>query len=370
MVMPSKIKRFFECYVPVTACNFRCEYCYIIQASRNKGEMPKFAYSPEHIGKALTTERLGGICYFSICGGGETLLPKEVVTIIYELLKNGHYVNVTTNGTHTKAFDRICEVIPKEMLKRLHFAFSLHYNELMRLDLLGVFSSNVKKMRDAGCSILVQMNLYDGYLSHLEEIKNYCIDNFGAMPQVAATRLEADSYRLHTRHAECEYKSHGEEFQSPLFDFTMRNFNVSRKGNFCYAGEWSALINLATGVMNPCYSCGRSQNIFEDISRPIDFRPVGYDCRLCFCVNSSHFLSLGVIPSLYKEITYAGLRNRKAANWYSSEMEAFLGGKLNENNKEFSPIQLQYKRVLWWGLRLKRFLKSIARKMYDFIRKN
>lgn len=368
--MAAKIKRFFECYVPVTACNFRCEYCYIIQASRNKGEMPNFQYSPEHIGKALSVERLGGVCYFSICGGGETLLPKEMVSIIHELLRSGHYVNITTNGTYTKAFDRICEAIPRELRKRLHFAFSLHYKELLRLGLLDIFSSNVRKMRKAGCSILVQMNLYDGYVPHIGEIKKYCTDNFGAMPQVAATRLEEGSCRLHTNLNEQEYRRYGEEFRSPLFDFTMRNFNVGRRGEFCYAGEWSALINLATGIMNPCYSCGHSQNIFEDISKPISFRPVGYDCRLGFCVNSSHFLSLGVMPSAFGETTYAGLRNRKEANWYSPEMEAFLGGKLNESNKELTPNQLRCQRVVWLVVRFKRFMKSIARKMYDYIRKN
>lgn len=55
-----KIKRFFECYIPVTACNFKCEYCYIRQEHRVLGEMPEWQYSPEYIGEALNKERLGG----------------------------------------------------------------------------------------------------------------------------------------------------------------------------------------------------------------------------------------------------------------------------------------------------------------------
>ena len=35
-----KIKRFIECLIPVTACNLRCSYCYVIQRNRNSGEMP------------------------------------------------------------------------------------------------------------------------------------------------------------------------------------------------------------------------------------------------------------------------------------------------------------------------------------------
>lgn len=363
--MAQKIKRFFECYVPVTACNFRCEYCYIIQAARNKGEMPEFRFSPEHIGKALTIERLGGVCYFSICGGGETLLPKEMVAIIQHLLENGHYVSITTNGTYSRAFDRILDVIPPNHLKRLHFAFSLHYKELVRLSLLDTFASNVKKMRHAGCSILVQMNLYDGYLPYLEEIKKYCKEQFGALPQIAATRLDGTSdYRFHTQLTAEEYKNKGAEFSSPLFNFTLRNFNVRRK-EFCYAGDWSALINLATGIMNPCYSCGYPQNIFEDIQKPIKFRPVGHGCSLCFCVNSSHFLSLGVIPSLYADVTYAGLRDRSEAKWYSDEMREFLSGKLSESNKELSVLRRDLMKIRLIVLKTASRAKLFVRRMIE-----
>ena len=365
--MAPKIKRFFECYIPVTACNLRCDYCYIIQASRNTGKFPKFNYSPEHIGRALTRERLGGVCYFSICGGGETLFPNEMVQIINELLSNGHYVNITTNGTYSRAFEKILKTIPKEDLKRLHFAFSLHYNELLRLSLLDVFAENVKRMKQAGCSILVQMNLYDGYLPRLEEIKKYCLFHFGALPQIAATRLEGTSdYRFHTALTIEEYRKKGMEFRSPLFDFTMRNFNIKRH-EYCYAGQWSALINLATGIMNPCYSCGSPQNIFEDISNPIRFCPVGYGCQLAFCVNSSHFLSLGTIPSLFSDVTYAGLRNRTEAGWYSDEMKEFLSAKLCESNNELSSFQLKVAKIRWLLLSV---LKKSKSKMREILEKN
>lgn len=54
-----KIKRFIECLVPVTVCNFKCEYCYIMQENRRNMKMPTFEYSPETIGKGLSKERLG-----------------------------------------------------------------------------------------------------------------------------------------------------------------------------------------------------------------------------------------------------------------------------------------------------------------------
>lgn len=54
-----QIKRLINFVLPVTACNFHCYYCYIGQEHRNTGELGMTAY----IQKALTRERLGGICH-------------------------------------------------------------------------------------------------------------------------------------------------------------------------------------------------------------------------------------------------------------------------------------------------------------------
>ena len=81
-----KIVKFIECLVPVTVCNLKCEYCYIIQENRRKNELPQFKYSPKQIRRGLSKNRLGGIAYISICGAGETLIPDEVIDIVSELL--------------------------------------------------------------------------------------------------------------------------------------------------------------------------------------------------------------------------------------------------------------------------------------------
>ena len=96
-----KVKRFIECLIPVTACNLKCSYCYVIQRHNRKGRMAELKYSPEQIGRALRQERWGGVCYFSICGSGETTLQKGLEDIVYQILQQGHYVNITTNGTVT-----------------------------------------------------------------------------------------------------------------------------------------------------------------------------------------------------------------------------------------------------------------------------
>jgi len=336
--MAEKIKRFFECYIPVTVCNLKCEYCYVPQNHWKMGQMPTFKYTPEQIARGFSKERLGGECYFSLCGGGETLFPKEVPDIAAALLQGGHYVNITTNGTFSQGFDKLLAKIPSEMIGRFHIAFSFHYLELKRLHLLEVFVSNVLRMRKAGCSIVVQLNLYDGYLPVLDEIKGFSLKHFGAMPQVAATRKEGVPISLLSHLSRDEYKKIGDQFCSPLFDFTMRNFMIPRK-EFCYAGDWTFVADLGAGWIMPCYCSSGRVDIFANPDRPIKFEAIGHGCRGQYCQNSSHFMSLGCIPQLFPEVTYASLRNRPEACWYSEEMSYVLNRKLSEANEEYSLVK-------------------------------
>lgn len=360
-----KIKRFIECLVPVTACNLKCDYCYVIQERRRKNEIPKFQYSPEHIGMALNKKRLGGTSYISICGAGETLIPKELPGIIMEILKQGHYVNITTNGTLTERFKEIVSM-PKELLKRLHFAFSLHYIELKRTNSLEVFFQNVKMVKEVGCSFLVQLNLCDQYIPYIDEIKQKCFEQIGAFPQIAATRKEDfstkdEKFQLHTDLSNEEYIQLGGVFESPLFDFTIKNFLVKRR-EFCYAGDWSFLLNLQTGDIRKCYAEVEHQNIYEDINKPIKFEAIGNNCKCKYCVNSSHFMSLGVIPDI-ETPTYAELRNRENAQWYNNGMQEFLNSKLNESNKEYSKIKKNYTNLNYKTKKLKNRIKNKLRKI-------
>ena len=185
------MKRFFECLIPITVCNLRCSYCYIIQENRRTMKQAEFEYTPEQIGDALSLERLGGISYISLCGSGETLMQKKMPNLIYNILKQGHFVNVTTNGTITKRHDEIIKTISSNFLKRLHFAFSFHYLELLRTDNMDKFFENVKKVKSAGCSFLIQINLCDEYMPYWDEIKKIVIKNTGACPQVVLTRDES-----------------------------------------------------------------------------------------------------------------------------------------------------------------------------------
>ena len=331
----AKIKRFFECLIPVTLCNLECPYCYIIQENRRKLKLANLRYSPEHIAKALCKERLGGTCYISICGAGETLAQKEVIDIVRLLLEEGHYVNITTNGTFSSRFDKLISECGSN-IHRLHVSFSLHYLELKRKNLIDKFFENINKIKVAGGSYLLQFNLCDEYIPYIDEIKKLSIKYTGELPQVALTRNETTKpISIHSSLSREEYLEYGEEFSSPLFEFTAKNFNVKRK-EFCYAGDWSGVLNLETGWLSRCYASNDGINIFEDINSPIEFKAIGKHCKSPYCINSSHFLSWGVIPNLDTP-SYGELRERDG--WYSDNMSKTLSHKLSDTNSEYSAFQ-------------------------------
>ncbi|MCQ9628393.1 radical SAM protein [Cetobacterium somerae] len=356
-----KIKRFFECLIPESNCNLKCSYCYLIQTNRRTEKRVKFDYSPEDIGRALTKSRLGGTCYFSICAIGETLIPNEIIEIIYILLKNGHYINITTNGTLSKRFDQIIS-FPKEFKERLNISFSFHYLELKKLNLLKSFFDNINKIKKEEISFLLQFNLCDEYLEHLDEIKKLCSENIGLLPQVALTRdVRTKNIKIESEKDFEEYCKIGNEFNSNLFEFTCENFMKKRK-EFCYAGDWSNILNLGTGELKKCYAFFESQNIFENPSKKIKFEGIGNSCQDPYCINSSHFLSLGVIPNL-KTSTYYKLRSRENEKNYSQKMRSFLNSKLNESNYEYNIFRKKYINIKnkKLDLKIKRYLYQLLK---------
>ena len=55
------MKRFIECLVPDSFCNFKCSYCYVQQQARKSKKRIYTQYSPSYIAKALSPDRLGGV---------------------------------------------------------------------------------------------------------------------------------------------------------------------------------------------------------------------------------------------------------------------------------------------------------------------
>ncbi len=333
-----RIKRLIVAHVPVSACNLRCKYCYITLQKRWNAEIPRFDHTPEEIGEALSIERLGGVCLVNLCASGETLLPGLMTGIIENILKQGHYVEVVTNGTLPKRFDEIVQM-PAESLERLTFKFSFHYLELKRLDRFDVFFANIRRIREAGCSYTVEMTPTDELEPHIDEVKDLCIRELGALCHLTIARNDREKdIPVLSSHSFREYVETWSPFDSDMFDFKKTLFQAKR-AEFCYAGDWTAYINLGTGAITKCYCSAAVGNLF-DMSKPIQFEAIGR-CPLAYCYNGHAHMALGVIPSVTTP-TYADIRNRRCADgseWLNPRMKQFMMGKLKDNNAEYSSLE-------------------------------
>lgn len=336
-----KIKRFIDCYVPVTTCSLRCHYCYITQHRLFEGKLPEFIYTPQHVRECLSQKRLGGKCLLNFCGGGETLLVPQLLDYIKELLEEGHYIMIVTNATVSKAFTEIA-TWPQYLLSHLFFKFSYHYMQLKERNLLDTFFKNVCLMRESGCSFTLEATPSDEMIPYIDEMIQLAVEKVGAINHITVGRNERlpDSLPILTNLSEKEYENTWKCFNSELFSYKMSIFGTKRK-EFCYAGAWSLYLNFQTGDATQCYCSYIKQNIFEDPSIDIRWMPIGNNCKEKHCYNGHAFLVLGLIPEL-KSPTYADLRNRicnDGSEWLQPEMKAFMQTKLYETNEQYSPWQ-------------------------------
>lgn len=352
----TKIKRFIDLHVPVTTCNLHCHYCYIYQHRLFRNKLPEFKYSPDVVAKALSVERLGGVCLINFCGGGETLLPPEIPTYIRRLLEEGHYVSVVTNGTLTKRFEEIAQ-FPEELRSRLFFKFSYHYIQLKQKGWFDRFFNNIRMMRDAGCSFTLELTPNDETIPYIQEFQELAVKELGAPAHITVARNEVSEDRLkpiltklsreeYAKTWGTPYESGGKVYErSGLFDFKFSIFGEKRR-EFCYAGLWSFYLDLGTGMKSQCYCTRTWQNIFDDPEKPIDFSPIGYKCKEPHCFNGHAFLAFGDIPEL-ETPTYASLRNRVCADgseWLTPAVKAFYSGKLKDSNRPYSA----WEKAMWW----------------------
>lgn len=345
-----KLKRYIDCYIETEACNLRCHYCYITQQRKFNNKLVKFRHTPHEIRKALSMERLGGACLLNLCAGGETLLVEEIIDVIKELLNEGHYVMIVTNGILTNRFEEIAKFDPL-LLKKLVFKFSFHYMELLRLNKMEVFFDNVNMMKEAGASFIVEITPSDELIPHIRDVKNKCLEKLGVLCHITIARDDrTQGIDVLSEHTFDEYKKIWGDFKSELFDFKTTIFYKKRK-EFCYAGDWSLYLNLNTGKLTHCY-CGRElDNIYNNIDKPLKLEAIGKHCTLAHCYNGHAFLTLGTIPELNTP-TYAEVRDRVntcGEHWLQPEMRDFMSQKLKDNNQTYSAnekIRLEVKRNL------------------------
>lgn len=312
----------------------------------------------------------GGVCLINITGKGETLIPIEMPQIIRELLNQGHFLEIVTNGTLTQRFGELVQ-LPHEFLERLEFKFSFHYLELKKRGLIDVFFDNVVRMRDAGASVTVELMPNDEIVDEIPAIKELCIEKMGALCHLTIGRDDNRDRDVLTSMPLEQYIEVWSQFDSPMFQFKLEVLNKKRK-EFCYAGMWSLYVNLFSGEARQCYGCYPNQNIYKNLDKPIIFRPIGRKCKQPFCYNAHAFLTLGMIPEL-ETPTYLEMRDRvdsSGKHWFSDAgMEAF-GGKLSDANhqlKTSEAIRYRITEPIHWfqiiKMNYKKGISSIKRRL-------
>ncbi len=356
-----KMKRIILCAIPTSICNFRCRYCYLTHREEYfQGEQANIEYPPEYIAKALSKERLGGVCYFNFCADGETLLTKNIDKYIYEIVKEGHYAEIVTNMTVTPVLDKIFSW-EKELLERVTFKCSFHYLQLIERNLLDIFAENVKRAWENGCSANIEITPDDELIPYIEDVKEFSMKHFGALPHLSIARDDKSKHDFLTSLSKEKYKEIWSRFDSDFWKFKLEIFNEKRN-EYCYAGAWSLYINFATGSTIQCYCSRYQHNIYKDITKPIDFKAIG-KCQDTHCYNGHALLTLGCIPN-FTDIRYGNIRDRVRADgshWIQPKMLAFLNSKCEESNELFSKAQKRknemYVKFAFLKNGIKRFLK-------------
>lgn len=360
------MKKYLDVAVPIKVCNFKCHYCYISLLDQFQARLEKFPHSVAEIRKALSKERWGDEVYINLCAGGETLLLEDSVELIRALLEEGHYIAIVTNGSMTKRFDEIVQ-FPSELRERIFFKFSYHYLELKRMNLFDVFFNNVRKVREAGCSFTIEVTPNDELIPYIDEMKELCRKELGAIPHNTIARDDrTGGINILSDLSQQEYENTWNALDSELFRYKMHLYHHKVK-TYCYAGDWSAYINLITGDITPC-NCGPVFGNIYEWDKPVPKMAMGTHCELPYCYNGHGWISMGVAPE-EKHPVYTELRNRiceDGTEWITDTYKQFWQAQLFTTNKTYTDAEKQMMDKKYKKLTSKprKLLRKIARKLH------
>jgi MoaA/NifB/PqqE/SkfB family radical SAM enzyme len=324
------LNKFLDIGVAVHTCNLDCSYCYLPEKNPIK-MMKSQVRNPKFVRMALSRKRLGGTALLNFCAAGETLLWKEAPETFYELLKEGHIISVITNGLLTKAIENILEVTG-EYAKNLFFKFSFHYEQLKKKGMLDLFAENVKMVQRSKASFSVELMPCDELEPYIEEVMEFSLKNFGALPQLTIGRDEEDGFKLLTKHSKEEYERIWSVFESDMFKYKIKNYMKYERN--CDAGKSSLHVNIYNGIIRKCVCEEVIGNIYSDLDRKLEYSPIDNACSAKYCFNNHAFVLLGCVRK-DEEFTHSQIRDRvtlDGEHWVKENMRNNFSQKCFRNS--------------------------------------
>ncbi|MDR3208252.1 MAG: polysaccharide deacetylase family protein [Rickettsiales bacterium] len=317
-------------------CNMRCHYCYVGQYATDieRATIMPARYSPADLEKALNKKRMGGTCVVTFSTAGETLLLPQTMEYLKAVLNAGHFLHISTNLTITKHIDELLSMT-EEIRSRLFFKASVQYLELKRLDLLGQFARNCRKIWDAGATCALEVVPNDELIPYIPELKDWCLRNFGALPHLSMPRDElVPEVKLLSKYSLKEFAKVWEDFYSEEFRFKVEMWERPVK-DFCYAGKVSCFVIINTGQMLTCPKSKVIGNFFEGEKL---YEEAAAKCPQEHCFVCHNWLGFGSCPAI-DGTNYLLQRDRVTADgkhWVSPRCRNAFRQRVCDNNELYS----------------------------------
>ncbi|VAX20531.1 hypothetical protein MNBD_IGNAVI01-492 [hydrothermal vent metagenome] len=228
-------------------CNLDCEYCF--------GKIKDLSVKVNSIDikrLMVTLDKTGKIFRISLTGGEPTMIPNFIEAV--KVITEKHYVSFNTNLITKNLLKIIDEINPERIL---HIHASLHYNELVKKNLLKRFINNFKLLHKNGFNIYAEAIAYPPLKDKLNELKSIM-------------QKEIIDFSFAPFYGKLEEKIYPESYtDSELKLFGLTNDEIScflQKDKLCNAG-YNAAVVFSNGNIYPCHQIKEKiGNIYNQIN--------------------------------------------------------------------------------------------------------
>lgn len=228
-------------------CNLNCEYCF------GKITDPSVKVNSIDIEKLMNTlDKTGKIFRISFTGGESTMIPNFIEAV--KAITDKHYVSLNTNLITKNLLGIIDNVDPKRIL---HIHASLHYDELVKKNLLDRFINNFKLLQKNKFNIYAEVVAYPPSKNRFSEL------------ELIMRKVEID-FEYAPFYGKLEEKDYPESYSKSelkLYKISDETINCySQKNELCNAG-YSVAVVFSNGNIYPCHQIKEKiGNIYEEIN--------------------------------------------------------------------------------------------------------